>query len=323
MKDKAKKLTGLVILAIIASIFITCTKLSDSNNETILTRKDTLVFTLLYSLNADSVAETSQWLEDMGTRFALAENRRNVATEIKNRFIRLGYPEAALDSFQTVINYKDQEYSTWQYNVTAELRGSDFPDSVNVIGAHYDDIVTSGDPFVTSPGANDNACGVASVLEIARVMKYTEYKPAKSVKFVAFAAQEFGLLGSADFASKLKASGRPVGIVVNSDMIAHETISDKLLWSVDAVFNKNSEDITKESRIISDRYIGLYSDADSTVSKNLDSYSFYRENFKAISFTSEQNDINDHSVNDRSNNCNFTYCILVTGITCGLMVYND
>lgn len=66
-------------------------------------------------------------------------------------------------------------------NIIAEKRGSTKPEEIVIVGAHYD--TNSG-----TPGANDNASGVAAVLAIARDM--AGRAPARTVRFVAFANEE-------------------------------------------------------------------------------------------------------------------------------------
>ena len=66
-------------------------------------------------------------------------------------------------------------------NIIAERQGTDHPDHVIVVGAHYDTVVGS-------PGADDNASGVAVLLELARV--HTETRFRKTVRFVAFTLEE-------------------------------------------------------------------------------------------------------------------------------------
>ncbi|MCJ7820718.1 MAG: M20/M25/M40 family metallo-hydrolase, partial [Bacteroidales bacterium] len=124
----------------------------------------------------------------------LADNHRQVAVSLKNKFIQLGYPNTKLDSFNITVTFIGIEYSTTQYNVIATLAGTTEPDSICVIGAHYDNRISSaaGDPFVFVPGANDNATGVAAALEIARVMKKKAFVPSSTIQFVAFGAEEFG-----------------------------------------------------------------------------------------------------------------------------------
>ena len=50
-------------------------------------------------VSSDKLESNVRWLENMGTRFALAPNRRDVAEQIRKRFISLGYGNAVLDSF--------------------------------------------------------------------------------------------------------------------------------------------------------------------------------------------------------------------------------
>jgi hypothetical protein len=73
-------------------------------------------------------------------------------------------------------------------NLFAELRGARQPDRIIEVSAHYDTV-----PF--SPGADDNSSGVAALLEVARVL--ADARPAKTIRFCFFGAEESGLLGSA------------------------------------------------------------------------------------------------------------------------------
>jgi hypothetical protein len=72
-------------------------------------------------------------------------------------------------------------------NVVAGLTGTTYPSSILLVGAHYDSIPGG-------VGSMDNATGVATLLEIARY--YGQNPPAYSFRFVAFDAEEIGLLGS-------------------------------------------------------------------------------------------------------------------------------
>ncbi|MDR7533170.1 MAG: M28 family metallopeptidase [Armatimonadota bacterium] len=92
-------------------------------------------------------------------------------------------------------------------NVVATRRGATQPDAIVVVGAHFDSVPGS-------PGANDNASGVAAVLEAARVL--ADAPLARTVQFVLFSAEELGLHGSAAFVSERRAG---VMAMVNLDMV--------------------------------------------------------------------------------------------------------
>jgi hypothetical protein len=286
-------------------------------------RKDSIARTLINVLNTDSIKSTINWLQGMGTRFAFANNHRQVAVKIRDKFIRMGYTDTFLDSFLVTIMWRYQNYSMWEYNVVASLHGSSHPDSVNIIGAHYDDILTNGDPITGAPGANDNASGVSAMIEIARVMKVKNYSPPISILFVAFGAEELGLLGSADFASKIAYSGRPVKFMINNDMIAYPGTSDISNWTVNIMSYPNSEQLCFDTRTLCNSHAMLNSVTDTTKSRNSDSYSFFKKGFQAVYVASKTIDPNYHTINDIAYNCNFNFCTRVTAISCALLVYSD
>ena len=86
-------------------------------------------------------------------------------------------------------------------NVLARLPGTSHPDEVLMVSAHWD-AYGVGEPDASGrtvrPGANDDALGIAGVLEIARVLK-AGAPLARSVVFAAWTAEESGLLGSAAY----------------------------------------------------------------------------------------------------------------------------
>jgi hypothetical protein len=77
------------------------------------------------------------------------------------------------------------------YNVVATKTGAVTPGSTYIIGAHYDS--------VNNPGANDNASGVAAVLEAARVLSQHQFE--STLVFIAFDREEQGLIGSTAYAA--------------------------------------------------------------------------------------------------------------------------
>lgn len=88
-------------------------------------------------------------------------------------------------------------------NVVAYLPGAT-RDTVTV-GAHYDSRPYQG----AAPGAEDNGSGVAALLAVAKAFMQAGLKPAKSLYFVGFAAEEAGCLGSAAFVGALTGASLP------------------------------------------------------------------------------------------------------------------
>lgn len=77
------------------------------------------------------------------------------------------------------------------HNVVAEIRGTEKPDEVVILGGHLDSWNSPG-----SQGANDNGTGSCSTLEAARLIMKSGLKPKRTLRFVLFAGEEQGLLGS-------------------------------------------------------------------------------------------------------------------------------
>lgn len=96
-------------------------------------------------------------------------------------------------------------------NVRGVIRGSKYLDEKILVIAHRDSANT--------PGANDNASGLVVLLELARVLP--QYKPKRTVEFVAMGAEEeLGSLGSYNYCDLHKVELKNIKAVINVDMIA-------------------------------------------------------------------------------------------------------
>ncbi len=125
------------------------------------------------------------------------------------------------------------------FNVFARLPGSVDSSTAVVIGAHYDSqagrdtaVWSTGWYTARAPGADDNASGVAGVLEVARLLTTSGYANRLRVYFVAFGAEEGTtpgiasyLNGSRHFAQRLRADGVNVVAFINLDMIAYNPLA--------------------------------------------------------------------------------------------------
>jgi carboxypeptidase Q len=79
------------------------------------------------------------------------------------------------------------------YNTVAEIRGSERPDEVVLLGAHMDS-------WDLGTGATDNATGSIAVLEAARILKASGVRPRRTIRFALFSGEEEGLYGSKMYA---------------------------------------------------------------------------------------------------------------------------
>jgi hypothetical protein len=110
-------------------------------------------------------------------------------------------------------------------NVVATLRGSVDPDRVQVVSGHYDSRATDVmDATSDAPGADDDASGVAVIMELARVM--ATRRPASTLVFAAVAAEEQGLYGSGYLAEQFKVAGANVQAMFTNDIVGSSRADD-------------------------------------------------------------------------------------------------
>ena len=119
---------------------------------------------------------------------------------IASQFRRLGLEPAGDDGyFQSVVLRPEDRDSPKSRNVAAILRGSDpqLKDTYVMLSAHYDHagLAQTGEDRIFN-GANDDASGTASVLEVANALAALHPRPKRSVLFILFCGEEKGLRGS-------------------------------------------------------------------------------------------------------------------------------
>lgn len=112
-------------------------------------------------------------------------------------------------------------------NVVATLPGAqaEAQKRIYVVSGHYDSRVSDVmDAESFAPGANDDASGVAAVMELACVM--AAHRLDATVVFMAVAGEEQGLLGAAHWAEEARKNGLAIAAVITNDIIGSPTASD-------------------------------------------------------------------------------------------------
>jgi len=155
------------------------------------------------------------FIDQQSSRFVAHNGNFETAQYLKNQFKAMG-----LKASEQVIegDHRIEEQSTNLFqaklpatsvnthkhtNVVGILKGSDLAHEVVLLGAHYDSVNwenTAGD----APGVDDNGSGTALLLSIAHALTEKKFQPRRSIMFVAFNAEEEGLVGSEHFAKMLK-----------------------------------------------------------------------------------------------------------------------
>ena len=151
---------------------------------------------------SDTGAAASIWLRDRWQSFT---TRTDVTIELVDH----GYP---------------------QKSVILTIPGTTRANEVVVLGGHLDSIALGGNA-ARAPGADDDASGIATLTEIVRVLLAKDFRPARTVKIMAYAAEEVGLRGSLSIVKEF--GKRRINVVgaLQLDMTNYQG-SDKDIWLI-------------------------------------------------------------------------------------------
>jgi aminopeptidase YwaD len=120
----------------------------------------------------------------------------------------------SVNSIEIVVDAKlIQNYET--QNIVGSIKGSSNSDSMIVVLAHYDHLGKLGKETYF-PGANDNASGVAMILNLAKY--YSVNKPKYTMFFVALSAEELGLVGAKEFTDNPPIDLKKIKFLINFDL---------------------------------------------------------------------------------------------------------
>lgn len=164
--------------------------------------------------------------DSMQGRKAGTEGIEKAAKYIESQFKKIGLKYFNNNSFRQTFKYKNKRSRNQEelnlFNVIGFLEGNEKKDEIVVISAHYDHLgmKSSGADDLIFNGANDNATGVAAVLALAEYFK-SKNNNSRSILFIAFTAEEMGLVGSNYFGKTISPESIVAGI--NIEMIGKES----------------------------------------------------------------------------------------------------
>jgi subtilisin-like proprotein convertase family protein len=228
------------------------------------------------------------------SRHNASPSNQQAAQYIYEKFLSFGLPA------------RYQYNNSHNVNVIARKNGSVYPNRKFVISAHYDDMLSFGPSSDTIPGADDNASGVATVLEAARLL--ANFNLEYSVEFVAFDEEEIGLLGSTGYADTCLLPGDTLMAVLNLDMVGWDGNNDGLVRIKTANFTE----------LIADMLINTYQiyNIDLTGLKEFnqggsDHVPFWYRGMLAITSIEPGNDFHPyyHSIGDVFSTLNINYLV--------------
>lgn len=220
---------------------------------------------MLSEINESELQNTTHDLQNFSTRAYGTDGNREAGEYLSERL-------AAIPGLEVEFQGGDIR------NIVATLPGSDTAsDGVVVVGAHYDS--RSLDPG-RAPGATDNGCGVAIVLELARVMSGHSFD--RTVEFAFWNGEEVGRLGSADYAVDVAA---PIVLYLNYDSSCYDPLNRSVL---DIVYDEQSGDIAALMADCNTRYSMNFTLTENVHSCTSDHVSFRDRGYPAVTTHSEE-----------------------------------
>jgi Predicted aminopeptidases len=262
------------------------------------------------SINQDSLKRNIEELQAFGSRYAFNPNHHSIALYLKNRLQEYGW-ETRIDSFYmenflypyhtNIIN------NAWEYNVVAEKRGLYAPDVFFIAGAHYDCFASYDSTyFNNSPGADDNASGVAAILEIARLYQKHNLTPTKTLRLELYGSEETGLSGSNDAMYKLNSRGEHIAAMMCLDMIGYSSDTNTIP-TVKLIEYDNSVEFTNFCEQTTNNYTNLLPIRTTEYNQSSDSYCYYIGGITSIFLFEGEMCPFYHTSNDIMDKINFNY----------------
>lgn len=202
-----------------------------------IVQRDAEIEKMVSQVSADSLESYVQQLVAFGTRQTLSstsDKKRGIGTArewVAQKFHEFakgshGRMTAFVDTTTLQPDKRRVDVAISLGNAMALLKGTDTDDNrIYIVSGHLDSRVTDVmNRKADAPGANDDASGVALVMECARVMSSHPF-PA-TVIFVAVSGEEQGLLGSAFLAAKAKREEWNVDAMLNNDIVGSNNSSE-------------------------------------------------------------------------------------------------
>jgi len=216
MRDLRKTLLLLAGMALIVlSLAFACVMTSDAHGVT----RDPAVAALVAGVGSHQ-SELKVNLQRLTGVVAAPVGGQSVL--IRTRYALSGAPVRAAQRYVyerlrafglSSVRYQSYGASVVERNVIGEIRGTERPDQIVVIGAHLDDKPGAG----RAPGADDNAASCSALLYVAKHLAGRHF--ARTLRFIFFSGEEVGHLGSSFAARASREGGENIVAMLNADMI--------------------------------------------------------------------------------------------------------
>lgn len=207
----------------------------------------------------------------------------------------------------------EQNYSSVGRNILATQIGTKYPESIYIICAHYDS--------VNSYCADDNASGVATIIEAARILSRECFD--YTIVYALWDEEEIGHLGSKYYAQQAKNSNKNILGVINLEMLGYDSDNDK---KFDIHTNNDSKSLSLKDNllnIVNSNSLSLVPNVINPGTTRSDHASFWSQNYGAVviseAFFGGDGNPYYHSASDRISSFNIPYYQELSKLSVGIL----
>lgn len=203
-------------------------------------QNDQKIYDIIDAISAERIKNDVKTLADFGTRHTLSDtvsDTRGIGAA--RRWIKSQFETISKDCNNCLDVFYQKNFvkegagdrivkDVWINNVVAIQKGTKYPNRYIIMSGDIDSRVSDPTDFTSdSPGANDNASGMAGTIEAARVL--SKYQFENSIIYIGLAGEEQGLFGGKGFAEYAKANNMEIIGIFNNDMIGNITGVDGVI----------------------------------------------------------------------------------------------
>ncbi|PPQ74908.1 hypothetical protein CVT26_011403 [Gymnopilus dilepis] len=270
-----------------------------------------IVKPILKNLSITGPEENLKKFSSFRTRYYRSDTGKQSQEWLLSRISEIT-AEYASESLRELITTRVFPHSWSQSSIIVSIKGSSTDDdSVVIIGAHQDS--TNLWPFLPAPGADDDGSGSVTILESYRALIAADFRPARTIEFHWYSAEEGGLLGSQAIAKDYEA--RSINVIAMSQFDMTAWVKRGTREEVGIITDFTDEDLTKFNMALVDLYLDIPYVKTQCGYACSDHASWRKAGYPAsftIESSFENSNKNIHSTNDRidiSDEFSFTHML--------------
>ena len=197
----------------------------------LLSQDRNVLYEIINDVSSERIKTDVKKLVSFGTRHTFSDTISNTnGIGAARRWIKSKFEEISKEcnncldvDFQKNFYKKNKKrlvYDVWINNVIAIQKGSKFPNRYVIMSGDIDSRISDANNYIDdSPGANDNASGMAGTIEAARIL--SQYQFENSILYAGLSGEEQGLYGGAGLAKYAQEQGWEIIGIMNNDMIGN------------------------------------------------------------------------------------------------------